>query len=139
MEEICTSTEETLRAGRRMATRLSCGDVVSLEGDLGTGKTHFVKGLADGLGISGPVSSPTFTVIHEYPGPFFSLYHADFYRLESATEVPALGLEDCFASGITVIEWGDRFPEVLPANAKRVRFHILPDASRRLEFSGGGN
>ncbi|MEO8205966.1 MAG: tRNA (adenosine(37)-N6)-threonylcarbamoyltransferase complex ATPase subunit type 1 TsaE [Chthoniobacterales bacterium] len=135
METICETVEETIDAGRRMAPTLSRGDIISLEGELGAGKTHFVKGLAEGLGVSDLVSSPTFTVIHEYEGTAFPLYHMDLYRLESEEEARSLGMEDCFASGVTVIEWGDKFPALVPASAQHIRFRVLSETNRSLQFS----
>jgi len=106
---ITTSEEETESAGERLAGSLAPGDVVLLYGDLGAGKTAFVRGLARGLGASADdVSSPTFTIIHEYAGRAM-LYHVDLYRLEPS-EVDDLGLEDLVSGdGIVAIEWADRW------------------------------
>ena len=95
------------------------GDVLALSGDLGAGKTQFVKGLAAGLRYRAEVTSPTFTLIHEYIGGRLPLYHFDFYRIESEDEALRLGLEEYLAGdGVCVIEWGDKFPGLLPPHTR---------------------
>ena len=109
------SPKDTFEFARDYAAQLQAGDVVALAGDLGAGKTHFVKGLAAGLGHAGDVTSPTFTLIHEYTGGRLPLFHFDFYRLESAEEVQQIGFDDYLASGgVLVIEWADKYPDLLP-------------------------
>ncbi len=107
---VTTSEDETASAGERLARSLSPGDVILLYGELGAGKTAFVRGLARGLGgQSDEVSSPTFTLIQEYPSPRGTLYHVDLYRLEPS-EVDDLGLEELAGGdGIVAIEWADRW------------------------------
>jgi len=108
------SEDETIALGRALAKELPARCVVLLIGNLGAGKTTLAKGIADGLGAAAPdeVSSPTFTLIHEY-GP--RVFHVDLYRLETAEEAAALGLEELFEQdAVTLIEWGERFPELLP-------------------------
>ena len=109
-EIISQSEEDTSAAGERLGTSLRAGDVVLLYGELGAGKTAFVRGLARGLGASADdVSSPTFTLIQEYAGRV-PLYHVDLYRLEPR-EIPDLGLEDLvLGEGVVAIEWADRWP-----------------------------
>ena len=119
------STSQTIRLGKSIGSRLWAGDVVALSGELGVGKTHFIKGLATGVGVgkSTYVSSPSFTLINEYPGkvPF---YHIDLFRLESQKEAEGLGLEDYFqGEGITAIEWADKIPRLLPK--EMVSIHIV--------------
>jgi tRNA threonylcarbamoyladenosine biosynthesis protein TsaE len=110
-EFVTTSEEETARLAGRVATELSPGDVLLLSGNLGAGKTAFVRGLAAGLGVDpDEVSSPTFTLIQEYRGGPVPLYHVDLYRLGPA-EVPDLGLEALAADGVLAIEWADRLPD----------------------------
>jgi tRNA threonylcarbamoyl adenosine modification protein YjeE len=105
------SPAETFAFARQLAAELRSGDVLALLGDLGAGKTHFVKGLAAGLLHTGEVTSPTFTLIHEYTGGTLPLYHFDFYRLESEDETLAIGLDDYLAGeGVLAIEWADKFP-----------------------------
>ncbi len=109
------------------------GSVLALEGDLGSGKTQFTKGLVVGLGSSTPVTSPTFTIIHEYPGGRLPVYHFDFFRLEDQESVARLGLDDyLFRDGISVIEWADRFPEFIPEQARWILFEIKSENARTI-------
>jgi len=129
------SEDETAGVARELAATLKAGDVVLLSGNLGAGKTAFVRGLASGLGIDAEdVSSPTFTLVHEYRGGRLTLYHADLYRLEKiATE--DLGLEEMgIADGVLAIEWPDRLAHALP-DAREVRIEIVDDTSRRISYS----
>jgi tRNA threonylcarbamoyladenosine biosynthesis protein TsaE len=122
---ISHSAEETYRAGSEEAARVRAGDVLALVGDLGAGKTQWVKGLAAGLGSEAAVTSPTFTLIHEYAGGRLPLYHVDCYRLERPEELLGIGLDDYLdGRGVLVIEWADKFPELLPATARWFRFRI---------------
>jgi tRNA threonylcarbamoyladenosine biosynthesis protein TsaE len=109
---VTRSEEETLEVARQLGRSLGAGVVVRLLGDLGTGKTVFVRGLAEGLGLDPQeVSSPTFTLIQEYRGPLTTLYHADLYRLEPR-EVPDLALDELAESGgILAVEWAEKLPE----------------------------
>jgi tRNA threonylcarbamoyladenosine biosynthesis protein TsaE len=126
---------ETLEIGRRFAASLQAGEVLALSGDLGAGKTHFVKGLALGLGVTGEVSSPTFTLIHEYPGGRLPLYHVDFYRLEETEEAVRIGIEDYLnGDGVTAIEWAEKFPDLIPAGARWIRFRLLENDRREIEL-----
>lgn len=134
------STRETVRIGRNVGIRLRPGDVVALVGGLGTGKTHFIKGLAAGAGVkkSAYISSPSFTLINEYPGriPF---YHIDLYRLETGKEAEELGLEEYFrGQGITAIEWADRIPSALPKEILWVRLSYVAEHIRSIEIHGEG-
>ena len=105
--------------------------VVGLCGELGSGKTHFVKGLADGLGYMGDVTSPTFTLIHEYLGGLMPLYHFDFYRLESAEEALQLDLEEYLSGdGVCVIEWADKFPTLLPPHTRWYHLGVAGESRR---------
>jgi tRNA threonylcarbamoyladenosine biosynthesis protein TsaE len=115
-----------------MAADLRAGDVLLLSGHLGAGKTAFVRGLAEGLGIDpGEVSSPTFTLVHEYRGGRLTLYHVDLYRLDRAA-TDDLGLEEMgVADGILAIEWPDRLTHPLPG-AKRIELEIVDDSTRRI-------
>jgi tRNA threonylcarbamoyladenosine biosynthesis protein TsaE len=101
------SPAETEEAGRRLGERLRAGDVVLLTGELGAGKTTFVRGVAQGTGSSAPVASPTFQLVRIYPGRV-QLAHIDLYRIESPGELADLGLEELADQGAVVIEWGDR-------------------------------
>jgi len=131
---ISHSPAETFDFGRQFASLLKKGDVLALAGDLGAGKTHLVKGLASGLGVESEVTSPTFTLIHEYPGGRFPLYHIDLYRLDSAEEVLKIGLDEYLESpGVTVIEWADKFAEIIPDNARWIRLRALDGDLREIE------
>ena len=127
--------QETFDLGRRLAAELKAGDVLALAGDLGAGKTQFTKGLAAGLGVNASVTSPTFTLIHEYPGGRLPLYHIDLYRLESAVEALEMGIDDYLAGdGVTVVEWADKFEEIVPRGARWVRFRALEGDEREIEL-----
>jgi tRNA threonylcarbamoyladenosine biosynthesis protein TsaE len=122
--------------GKRLGRLLEPGDVVALVGDLGTGKTQFIKGLAEGVGVGKAtyVSSPSFTLINEYPGriPF---YHIDLYRLESEKEAEGLGLEEYVrGNGITAIEWADKVSSLLPAELLWVHIHYTGKNTRSIEI-----
>jgi tRNA threonylcarbamoyladenosine biosynthesis protein TsaE len=129
---VTASEEETQAVARELSATLRAGDVVLLSGDLGAGKTTFVRGLAEGLGIDPrEVSSPTFTLVHEYRGNGLTLYHADLYRLES-TATDDLGLEEIgVKDGVLAIEWPDRLSHELP-RATVVRLEMVNDSSRRI-------
>lgn len=122
----CGSEAETREAGRNLAASLRGGEVLSLEGPLGAGKTTFVKGLAEGLGCRPEeVSSPSFTLVHEYPDGRLPLVHLDFYRLGEARELAALGFDDLLSGQtIAAIEWGDKFPDALPPGTHRLIFSV---------------
>jgi tRNA threonylcarbamoyladenosine biosynthesis protein TsaE len=129
---ITNSPEETFAEGRNFAESLSSRDVVALTGQLGSGKTLFTQGIAEGLGIEDIVNSPTFKLIGEYDCTP-PLYHFDFYRLESAEEVVALGIDYYFlGEGICVVEWADLFPQLIPADA--IRVSIATQRGSRREF-----
>ena len=131
------SAEETFAAGREEAARVRAGDVIALVGELGAGKTQWVKGLAAGLGSEATVTSPTFTLIHEYPGGRLPLYHVDCYRLEGAEELLGIGLDDYLdGGGVLVIEWADKFPELMPGRTRWVRFGIGEGDERSLKYEG---
>ena len=131
--QVSESPEETLAAGKALAERLKPGDIVALEGSLGAGKTVFVQGLAQGLGTAPgiPVTSPSYTLIHEYPGPV-PLYHLDFYRLSRIESALGLGLEEYFeGEGVTAVEWAEKFSELFPREAIWVRIK-REDGERRI-------
>jgi tRNA threonylcarbamoyladenosine biosynthesis protein TsaE len=133
---ILPNAEATIALGRDFAANLEAGAVLGLCGDLGAGKTHFVKGLAAGLGSSGEATSPTFTLIHEYPGGRLPLFHFDLYRLETEDELLRIGFDDYLdAGGVLAIEWADKFPDLLPANTRWLRFGHRPDGSREVTIT----
>ena len=130
---ISNSTEETIAFGRKRAGNLRAGDIIALAGDLGTGKTQFVKGLVAGLGSAAAVTSPTFTLLHEYTGGSLPIYHFDFYRLENRQAALRLGLDDYFFDdGVSVIEWADRFRELIPENAQWIVFETESETGRMI-------
>ena len=129
---ISHSPDETFELGRQLAAELRPGDVLALAGDLGAGKTHFIKGVAAGLGVEGEATSPTFTLIHEYPGRI-PLFHIDLYRLETEDEALRIGLDDYLESeGIAAIEWADKFEELMPRGARWIRFQVLERDEREI-------
>lgn len=125
---LCATPGETQALGARFAAALERGAVLSLEGALGAGKTQFVKGFVAALGHEGEVSSPTFTLVHEYAGGVPAV-HFDWYRLENESGVIGLGWDDYLAGGETLlVEWGDKFPELLPSRTWRLCFEIQGQA-----------
>jgi tRNA threonylcarbamoyladenosine biosynthesis protein TsaE len=127
---------ETRRLAAEFALSTREGDVIVLTGDLGAGKTEFVKGLAHGLGSSQPVSSPTFTLVQEYRGGRLPLFHMDFYRLESEAELIEIGLDDYLsAGGVCVIEWGEKFSSSLPPDFTTVSIRLGEGDERILQWA----
>ena len=130
------SVAETEAAGMRAARKIKAGDVLALVGDLGSGKTQFVKGLVRGLDCTQVVTSPTFTLLHEYRGGRHPIYHFDFYRLESLAALRAIGFDEIvFGNGVSVIEWADRFAEAIPSHARWIKFVILSHDQRQIDLS----
>jgi tRNA threonylcarbamoyladenosine biosynthesis protein TsaE len=129
---ITRSEDETAAAGRELAATFSAGDVLLLFGDLGAGKTAFVRGLAEGLGIQpGEVSSPTFTLIQEYRGGRLPLFHVDLYRIEDPREFDELGLDEIAEDGVLAIEWAERMPQA-PPRAIRISIEHAGESERRV-------
>ena len=130
------SVEETMAAGRSYGQTAIKGDVFALTGQLGAGKTQFVKGLVAGIGAPGEVTSPTFTLIHEYPGGRVPVYHFDFFRIEDRPSAERLGLDEYFfGDGICVVEWADKFPELIPPNARWITFETKSETDRLITIS----
>lgn len=131
---ISRSAAETFAYGQQLAERLQPGSVVALSGELGAGKTTLVKGIARGLGVSGEITSPTFTLVHEHRGGRLPLYHVDLYRLDSVAEAVGIGLEEYLGgNGVTVIEWAEKIEPLLPPNTIRLRLTILDETTRGIE------
>jgi tRNA threonylcarbamoyladenosine biosynthesis protein TsaE len=132
-----TATEaETIALGRQLAGKLPGSGVVLLIGNLGAGKTTLVKGIAQGRGAADPddVSSPTFTLIHEYGGG--RVYHIDLYRLDEPRQVATLGLEELFdKDALVLIEWGERFPQLMPGQRTEIRLRALENDEREIEVT----
>lgn len=133
----CAGAGETERLGAETARGLTGGEVFALEGDLGSGKTTFVRGLARGLGFAGPVTSPTFNLVHRYAGGRLAIAHFDLYRLKSTGEIEALDLDGVLDSGAVVaIEWPLLARGFLPAERTRwVRFEDAGNAGRRVTMA----
>lgn len=131
------SPEETARLGAELATHLKAGDVVALVGELGSGKTCFVRGLADGLGAKGSVKSPSYTIVNVYEGSAFTLYHVDLYRIASTDEFYGAGIDELLNSGgVSVIEWADRIPALLAEATVIVRFSHAGEVERLIGIEG---
>lgn len=131
------SDEETRAVGNELGRTLPRQAVVLLIGDLGAGKTTLTKGIVEGRGAASAdeVSSPTFTLIHEYGEPV-SVYHADLYRLDTADQVRRLGIEELFERpALLLVEWGERFPELFPRERFEIRIKDAGGDNRRLEVS----
>jgi len=132
------SDVETAALGARCAESCRIGDVVALSGDLGAGKTQFVKGFVAGTGSDTEVTSPTFTLVHEYTGGRFPVYHFDWYRLESPEAVLRAGLDEyLFGDGVCVIEWADRFRELLPESTRWISIQIADETTRVIRGLSG--
>ncbi len=137
---ISHSAEETRNLGKKLSACLKAGDVVLLEGDLGAGKSEFARGVARGLGISGPVPSPSFTILNAYDEGRIPLYHFDWYRLESVQEIYEMGMEEQLGGdGIALIEWSGRAKECLPERVLEIRIRALEDERREIAFLPRGN
>ena len=140
MEYLCHNEAETEALGARLAAVLSPGDVVAYRGGLGMGKTAFTRGLARGLGYSGRVTSPTFTIVNEYEGGRLSLFHFDMYRLEDADSLFDIGWEDYLdRGGVCAVEWSENVREALPPDAVTVTIARCPenDGWRSITIAGG--
>lgn len=132
------SVEEMVEAGRRFAEKLTGGEMVSLDGELGAGKTHFVKGIANAMGYEGEVTSPTFTLLHEYGGGRLTVLHADLYRLGSEEEVERAGIiEGLGGDAVLVVEWGGKFPGLFGRETVHVDIAITGETSRELRIRRG--
>ena len=139
MERYSASEQETEAIGRELAQQLAPGAVVAFTGDLGAGKTAFVRGMAQGLGISQRVTSPTFTIVNEYDGPT-PLFHFDMYRLADADALFDIGWEDYLdRGGVCAVEWSENVREALPPDAVTVTIARCPenDSWRSITIEGG--
>ena len=127
------SEQETYAIGSMLGREAEAGQIYCLDGDLGTGKTVFARGFADGLGVREPVTSPTFTIIHEYRDGRIPLFHFDVYRIGDPGEMDAIGYEDYFyGDGVCLIEWSELISELIPDDA--IRVNIRKDLRRGLDF-----
>ena len=127
------SDKDTFEFGKQLGEKAEPGTVICLDGDLGTGKTVIAKGIAAGLGVKEPVSSPTFTVIKEYTEGRLPFYHFDVYRIEDPLEMDEIGYEDYFyGNGVTVIEWSDMIRELIPEKAMKIR--LVKDLANGFDY-----
>lgn len=138
MEIITNSERETEAAGAAFAGQIPDGTVVAMYGELGAGKTAFVRGMAQGMGLDCRVNSPTFTIVNEYLGAR-TLLHFDMYRLGSADELWDIGWDDYLARGaVCAVEWSENVSDAFAGDEITVRFEKLSDTSRRITIEGGG-
>lgn len=129
---VSNSPEETIRFASQWGAKLAAGSVVVLSGNLGSGKTIFVKGAAKGAGVKETVTSPTFVFVNVYRGKI-PVYHLDLYRVDSPKQADSIGYEEYFdAGGIVFMEWGERVKPALPSKAIRISFEVLGEEKRRI-------
>jgi tRNA threonylcarbamoyladenosine biosynthesis protein TsaE len=132
------SAEETIALGRKLAPMLAPPKLVLLRGELGAGKTTLVKGIAEGFHAASEeeVTSPTFTLVHEYHGPAVNLYHIDLYRIDTARELETLGLDDLVAeNSVLLIEWGEKFPRLQRERDVEIALERVGESGRRIQLT----
>jgi tRNA threonylcarbamoyladenosine biosynthesis protein TsaE len=138
-EYITHSTEETVALGRRLAPTLKSARMVILRGDLGAGKTTLAKGIAEGLQAASQddVTSPTFTLVHEFRGPEVNLFHVDLYRVDTLRELDTLGLDELFAEdgNLVLLEWGEKFPRFVRERDVEICLERLGDQDRKIKVT----
>ena len=133
---ISNSFLETVEIGRKIGKTLQAGDIICLEGDLGAGKTSLTKGIAQSLNIEEEITSPTYTIISEYPGKY-KLFHMDLYRIDSSEEFEMIGADEIlFSDGISIIEWSERIEDYLPDEKKIINITIQENGSRKIILTG---
>jgi tRNA threonylcarbamoyladenosine biosynthesis protein TsaE len=139
-ERLSRSDDESIELGRRLGRSCGGGEIILLEGPLGAGKTRLAGGIAQGLGIARPVTSPTYLILRSYDAPRgLTLHHVDFYRLSSQDELATVGLEDCLGErSVVVVEWPERCPHAFDAWTLALRIEIVDDATRRIGAFAGG-
>ena len=131
--------QDTIKLGKKIASKISPGDIITLNGSLGSGKTVFSKGVAKGLNIIEEITSPTYNIICEYKG-ILPLYHMDLYRIDTYEEFEMLGAEELlFGSGVCLIEWSERIKEFLPPDIISVNIEIINNNERKIEILGLNN
>ena len=137
---ISESTEQTQNLAKKLAKQINPGSIISLVGDLGTGKTTFTKGFAKQLGIKDPITSPTFKLVSEYQTINYTLFHIDAYRIDGPIDFLNIGGEEYLTSknNVTIIEWGDLLKDLLPSRTITVNFTriVSPKESRNIKISG---
>jgi tRNA threonylcarbamoyladenosine biosynthesis protein TsaE len=138
MKVITRDEEETYKLGVLIGSIIIPGTILSLNGDLGAGKTHFTKGLAEGLEVKDYITSPSFTILNEYEGRL-TLYHFDVYRIEDISEMYEIGFEDYInGEGVCVIEWGDLVEDMLPGDTVNIRINIVDNNTREIFIKENG-
>ena len=140
-EYISHSADETVKFAHKLASKLNIGDVVVLNGDLGSGKTKFTEGILKYFGLENEISSPTFTIVNEYNAKNLNIYHFDVYRFSDSSEFYAIGGEDYFSQGLCIIEWGTIISDALPSEYISINFEKLieNDNYRLLKINTVGN
>ncbi|EYE89574.1 ATP-binding protein [Fervidicella metallireducens AeB] len=139
MNIITKSPEETYELGIKIGKNLIVGDVISLNGDLGAGKTHLTKGIAEGMGVKDYITSPTFTIVNEYCGRL-PLYHFDVYRIDDIQEMYEIGFDEyLYGNGACIIEWGNIVKELLPSNTIYINVYKIDDTVREFEIKSDRN
>ncbi|HBG38505.1 MAG TPA: tRNA (adenosine(37)-N6)-threonylcarbamoyltransferase complex ATPase subunit type 1 TsaE [Clostridiaceae bacterium] len=134
MKVITNNENETYNIGIKIGKQLKAGDILSLNGDLGAGKTYLTKGIAKGLGVEDYITSPTFTILNEYEGRI-PLYHFDVYRINDVEEMYEIGFEEyLYGNGVCVIEWGSVVEEILPKDTINIKIKSLGELSREIEI-----
>ena len=137
MKEIAASEEEMIALGAKLSSGFGGGEVVALVGELGAGKTHLSKGLAEGLNCEDAVTSPTFSLVNEYLSGRLPLYHFDFYRIDSVEELEQIGWEEYLEEeGVIVVEWADKFPDCLPPETRWCHLQVGEGGVREITISG---
>lgn len=128
MEFIVSTIEETLNIGKQVGSLVKPGDIICLTGDLGTGKTHMSKGIAEGLGITEHITSPTFNIVNEYHSGRLNLYHFDVYRVNDPDEIYAIGFDEyIFGNGVSLIEWANYIEEIIPNEYLYINIKKIPE------------
>lgn len=136
---ILNNEQDTMDIGKALADSLRPGDKLALSGTLGAGKTSLARGILQGLGFAEEVPSPTFAIVQPYEPPETRLpvAHVDLYRIEDASELPELGLEDILIDGALIVEWPDRLPESFWADGLQIELKILSETTRQLTWTAG--
>ena len=138
MKIITNSPQETMKLGFKLGQRLKKGDIINLNGDLGAGKTHLVKGIAKALKIDEDITSPTFTIVNEYYGEI-PLYHFDVYRINDIYELYEIGFEEyIYGDGVSIIEWGNLIIDILPDDIININMKVIGEEKREIEIINFG-
>ncbi|GKU23346.1 tRNA (adenosine(37)-N6)-threonylcarbamoyltransferase complex ATPase subunit type 1 TsaE [Clostridium folliculivorans] len=133
MEFIINSVDNTIELGRKIGSMCNPGDIFCLTGDLGTGKTHITKGIAEGLNVKEHITSPTFNIVNEYHSGRLSLFHFDVYRVSDPDEIYEIGFDEyIFGNGVSVIEWANYIEELIPDQFVHIKLSKLPEKEENL-------